>query len=93
MAQLFGAIHEPTGALTQGTGDTVSWVIKNRGRQAPAFQGGVAGSEVRPALHPADETTNEPPQSLAGPRASHQSDPGPLAQGCVPTVGALVRPS
>ena len=93
MAQLFSSIHELTRALTQGTGGTVGWLIKNRGRHAPAFPGGVVGNEARPALHPTEETTNEPPPGSAAPRANHQSDPGPLAQACVPTVGVLVRPS
>ena len=89
MARLFNLINELTGALTWGTGGTVGWVIKNRGRHAPAFRGGVAGSEARPALHPAEETANGPLPGLAAPRASHQSDPGPLAQACVPTADAL----
>ena len=68
-------------------------MIKNRGRHAPAFPVGVAGNEARPALHPAEETANGPRPGSAAPRASRQSDPGPLAQACVPTAGVLVRPS
>ena len=80
MAQLFESIQELTGALTQRIGGTVGGVIKNRGRPAPAFPSGVAGSEARLALHPAEETTNGPLPGSGAPRASHQSDPGPLAQ-------------
>ena len=93
MAQLFSPIHELTGALTWCTGGTVGWLIKNRGRRVPAFPGGVVDNEARPALHPAEETANGPLPGSAAPRASHQSDPGPLAQACVPTAGVLVRPS
>ena len=93
MAQLFGAMHELTGALTKGTGGTVGWVIKNRGRHAHAFPGGAAGNEARPAPHPIEETTNGPRPGSGAPRASHQSDPGPLAQGCIPIAGALVQSS
>jgi len=93
MAQPFGPIHELTGALTLGTGGTVGSLIKNRGRRAPAFPGGVADSEARPSPHPTEETTNEPRPGLAAPRASHQSDPEPLAQGCVSRVVVLGRPS
>ena len=93
MAQLFSSIHELTRALTQGTGGTVGWLIKNRGRHAPAFPGGVVGNEARPALHPTEETTDEPPQGSGAPRASQQSDPVSLAQGCVSRVVVLVRPS
>ena len=65
MAQLFRPIHELAGALTWGTGGIVGWLIKNRGRRAPAFPSGVAGSEARPALHPAEER-----QAVARPAAS-----------------------
>ena len=80
------------GSLTQGAGGAVGWVIKNRGRRAPAFRGGVAGNEARPVLHRAEETTNEPPPGSGAPRASHQSGLGPLAQGCVPTAGDWCDP-
>lgn len=82
--------HHPPCNNCQGH---VGWLIKNRGRHAPAFLGGVADNEARPALHPAVETANGPRPGLVAPRASHQSDPEPLAQACVPTVGVLVRPS
>ena len=71
----------------------VGWLIKNRGRHAPAFPGGAVDNEARPALHPAEETANEPPPGSAAPRASHQSDRGPLAPACVSTADVLVRPS
>ena len=93
MAQLFGAIHELTGALTQGTGGAVGWVIKNRGRHAHAFPDEAAGNEARPAPHPIEETTNGPRPGSGAPRASHQSDPGPLAQDCDPNAGNLAQPS
>ena len=92
MAQLFGAIHELTGVLNQSTGGTVGWVIKNRGRHAHAFPDGAAGNEARPAPNPIEETTNGPRPGSGAPRACHQSDPGPIAQGCVPIAGALVHP-
>ena len=90
MAQLFGSIHELTGALTQGTCGTVSWVIKNRDRHAPAFRGGVAGNEARLAPHPIEETANGPTPGSGVPRVCPQSDTEPLAEGCVPTPGDLV---
>ena len=68
-------------------------VFKTRGRHAPASPGEVAGSEARPALHPAEETANELPPGSGAPRASHQIDLGPLAQACVSTAGVLARPS
>ena len=71
----------------------MGWVIKNRGRHAHSFPGGAAGNEARPAPHPIEETTNVPRPGSGAPRVSHQSDPGPLAQGCVPIAGALVQSS
>ena len=71
----------------------MGWVIKNRDRHAPAFPGEVAGSEARPAPHPIEEITNVPPPGSGAPRASHQSDPGPLAQDCDPNAGDLAQPS
>ena len=82
--------HHPLCKNCQGH---VGWLIKTRGRHAHAFPGGAAGNEERPAPNPIEETTNGPRPGSGAPRASHQSDPGPFAQGCVPTVGALVRPS
>ena len=68
-------------------------MIKNRGRYAPAFQGGVSVGETRPAPHPIEKTTNGLLPGSGTPRASTQSDPGPLVQSCVPKAGVLVRPS
>ena len=75
--------HHPLCKNCQGH---VGWLIKNRGRHAPAFPGGVADSEARPAPHPIVETTNGPLRGSAVPGASHQSDPGPLAWMAIPTL-------
>ena len=67
--------------------------FKNRGRHVPAFPGGAAGSEAMPAPHPIEETTNVPLPGSGALRVSHQSDPGLLAQDCVPKAGDLEQPS
>ena len=71
----------------------IGWVLKNRGLQAPAFQGGVAGSEVKPAHHLIEEITNGPPPGLVVLGVSHQSDSGPLAQDYDSIVGHPAQPS
>ena len=46
-----------------------------------------------PLLIQVEEAANGPPPGSGAPKASHQSDPGPLAQGCASTAVVLVRPS
>ena len=72
--------------------------VRGLGDQKPrpsrsAFPGGVAGSKARPAPHPFEEITNAPLPGSGAPRASHQSDPGPLAQDFDPNAADLAQPS
>ena len=71
----------------------IGWVLKNRGLQAPAFQGGVAGSEVKPAHQLIEEITNGPLPGLVVLGVSHQTDSGPLAQDYDSIVGHPAQPS
>jgi len=71
----------------------VGLAIKNSGRHAPAFPGVVAGSGLKRAPHPTEETTNVPRPRLRAQGANLQKIRGHLLRIAIPDLATRQHPA